>query len=146
MKPGERRGWLSVSPVLVVKSVEAESAFLRTVFQAEVGMLIHGGHGEVQRAEARISNSVLVLQRASATLAVTRSMTRLPMSDVQATIQRALDNGGTTFPLQGFGLGEQDSAAVTDPEGHVWWIVPQDRKPSSEEVQRRLSEQRRQRL
>jgi uncharacterized glyoxalase superfamily protein PhnB len=146
MNSGAREGWVALSSVLVVNSVEEEAAFLKTVFQAEIGMLIRNGQGEAQRAEARIGDSIFLLLRASATLAATHSVTRIPMSKVQATIELAMQNGGASVPVPDSAVEQQGDGAVTDPQGNIWWIAPQDRKPSNEEIQRRLTEQRRDRL
>jgi PhnB protein len=146
MKARARESRVSFSPVLAVKSVEQEATFLRVVFRAEISMLIHDSDGEAQQAEARIGDSMILLQQASPTSGATRSMMRIPMSDVQTALKLALDNGGESVPVAGWALGGHGQAAVRDPEGNIWWIVPQDRKPSNEEIQRRLTEQRRQRL
>ena len=146
MKPSAPEGCDCLSPVLVVRSVEEETAFLQAVFQAKVGMLDHDVQGEAQRAEATISNSTLLLARASATHAATHSVLRIAVHNVQAANRLALENGGESVPLPNQASGEENGAAVSDPQGNIWWIVPRERRPSNEEVQRLLSEQRRQRL
>jgi uncharacterized glyoxalase superfamily protein PhnB len=146
MSPSPQQGSTRISPVLVVASVEEEVAFLQNVFRAEIGMLVHNAQGEAQHAEAAIGDSILFLERATATHPATCSVLRIPMTDVQATRQLAVDYGGETDLWPGSDLQQYGGVAVSDPQGNVWWIVPQDRKPSNEEVQRRLNEQRRQRL
>jgi PhnB protein len=146
MKSGAREDGTSIMPVLIVKRPEKEATFLQAVFQAEIGMLVHNAQGEVQHAEASIGGSSLILERASPMLPATRCAIRISLKNVQVALELALQNGGESVPLPGSGLGEQAEAAVSDPEGNVWWLVPQNRRPSNEEVQRRLLEQRRQRL
>ena len=146
MKRGAHEGRALIFPVLVVQSVENEAAFLQTVFEAQIGMVSHSEGGEVEHAEARIGESVILLQRASTSLGATSSVVRVATKNVQAALELALKNGGETVPLPTSNSPQQAEAAVSDPHGNIWWIVPQDGKPSNEEVQRRLAEQRRHRL
>jgi PhnB protein len=146
MKSGAGEGGVAVIPVLVVEDVEEEATFLQAVFQAKIGMLIHNAQGELQHAEASLGDSVLILERASPALPATRCAMRISIKNEHAVLQAALQNGGESVRVPSSGPGRQAEAAVGDPEGNIWWIVPADRKPSNEEVRRRLIEQRRERL
>jgi PhnB protein len=146
MKSAARAGSASISPVLVVRSVEEELSFLQSAFQAQAGMLVHDTDGATRQAEVTIGDSVLYLQRASQNHPITRSVIRIQMEDVPAAYELALQSGAAAAREPGSMRQEDGLAGVRDPAGNTWWIAPRNRRASNAEIERRLSEQRRQRL
>ncbi len=139
-------GHSTVSPFLVVEDVEKEVAFVKTVFQAEIGEQHRNPEGQVWHAEARIGNSVVMIDRTSKHYQAYGGMLYVWVQDVDAAYKAALaqDAESVSEPKNHF-WGTRE-AGVKDTQGNTWWIARQAEKLSNQEVERRLAEQRRKRL
>ena len=146
MRKPAPKGYSSVSPYLVVAEPERELAFVKAVFAAEIKEELRNGAGEVWHGEARIGESLVMIGRASVEQAAFRSMLYVWVEDVDAAYDTALMQGAQSVAEPANQFYGNREAGVRDPQGNTWWIAHEVEKPSNAEVERRLAQQRRERL
>ena len=139
-------GRSTVSPCLLVENIQDEIHFLETVFGAQVSHRRDSGEGTLWQVEVRLGNVILMIGRSQKENPPAAGMLYIWAEDVDATYARAVEQGATLIS----GPADQPSgvreAGFRDPQGNIWWIGKQVRRPSNREVERRLTEQRRKRL
>jgi PhnB protein len=137
----------TVSPFLVVESIQEELEFLKAVFGADVIEKREEGAGTVWQVEVLLGNATLMIGRGTTHTAPTNGMLYVWTEDVDGTYRRAVDCGATLISAptdQPTGVRE---AGFRDPQGNIWWIGKRVKKRlSNREVEQRLTEQRRKRL
>ncbi len=146
MKFKAPQGYSTVSPLLRVESIESELEFLHQAFDAEVITRVRDADGGILYAEIRIGDSIVMLDHGRRTQAANRGMVYVWTDNVEETYRRALTSGASHLEEpadQPYGIRE---AGVKDPEGNTWWIGKEKEKPSTKEIERRLTDQRRARM
>jgi PhnB protein len=139
-------GYSSVCVVLVVEGVEKQIEFLENVFDAEVKKQIREGDGTIRYAEARIGDSIIMLERAGVEQPASRSTSQVWVKDVEAVYQRAVQEGAESVDKPpALSLG-RPQAVIRDPQGNTWRIAQASKKLSSRQVEKLLTDQRRSRL
>jgi uncharacterized glyoxalase superfamily protein PhnB len=146
VKNAAPEGYSSVSPYLTVDSVEKELEFLQAVFGAESKQQLHNARGDIWHAEARIGDTIVMLERVRKDSPASQSMLYLWTDDVDAAYQRALKNEAVSVQEPGDQFYGNREAGIKDPQGNTWWIAREIQKLSNQEIERRLAEQRKQRL
>jgi PhnB protein len=139
-------GYHSVSVFLMLESIEQEIEFVRKVFDARISGEVRGPNGSLRYAEARIGNSLIMMDKARTGHPATRSMLHVWTDDVKGLHARALEAGATSIEEptdQTYGNRE---AGIQDRQGNTWWIAQRIEKLSNQEVERRVAEQRRRRM
>jgi PhnB protein len=134
-------GLHTVTPYLVVESVDQLIDFVKAAFGAKE-VLRHKGPGRAtMHAEVKIGDSRVMLGQASERAKPTPSMLYLYVNDVDATYKQAIRAGGTSImePVDMF-YGDR-SGAVSDPVGIQWWIATHIEDVSDEEVAHRMQAQ-----
>lgn len=146
MKSGAPQGHGNVSPYLIVDSVEKELEFLQAVFGAKTQKQLHNTRGDIWHAEALIGDTIVMLERARKDSPAGQSMLYIWTDDVDTAYKRALQNGAASVqePQDQF-YGNRE-AGIKDPYGNTWWIAHELEKLSNQEIERRLAEQRKERL
>ncbi|HZQ07649.1 MAG TPA: VOC family protein [Anaerolineae bacterium] len=133
-------GYSTVSPYLMVESVEKQLEFLKNVFEAEITEVLRNPEGHVWHGEARIGDTLVMMGRAQKEYPAISSMLYVFTENVDQVYQRALDQGATSInePKDQF-YGNRE-AGVRDPQGNIWWIAHEIEKVSDDEAERRLVE------
>ena len=134
-------GLHTVTPYLVVESVDQLIDFVKAAFGAKEVLRHKGPGGATMHAEVKIGDSRVMLGQASERAKPTPSMLYLYVNDVDATYKQAIRAGGTSImePVDMF-YGDR-SGAVSDPVDIQWWIATHIEDVSDEEVARRLQSQ-----
>jgi PhnB protein len=139
-------GLAAITPYLSVKNAEAAIAFYKNVFGAkEVGRLVMQPGSQIGHAELTIGNATLYLaeenpawgNKSPATVGGSPVTIALRVSDVDATVRRAVEAGATALePVKDQFYGER-AGSLVDPFGHRWHISTHIEDVSFEEMQRR---------
>ena len=139
-------GRSTVSPCLLVADIQEELQFLRAVFGAEVVGQRAETEGTVWNVEMRLGNAMLLIGRNHKDNMPSAGMLYVWTEDVEATYARALAAGATLISAPTNTPSGIREAGFQDPQGNIWWIGKRVGRLSNREVERRLTEQRRQRL
>ena len=124
-------GFHSLNAYLAVDDAAAAIEFYKRAFGANERSRIPGPDGKIGHAELEIGDSVVMLAdpfpessyAAPKQLGGTSVGLLLYTEDVDATVQKATDAGGTiSMPVQDMFWGDR-FGQVTDPFGHVWQIA-----------------------
>ena len=128
-----RPGFHTVTPYLIVRSLETYLAFLQQAFGATEHFRTTGSAGG-QHVEVRIGDSMIMLgagerRPEQATLPV---MLFLYLEDVDAVYQAALAAGATTLlePTDG-AFGEPRGAGIKDMVGNEWYFANWTERPNA---------------
>lgn len=146
MKSAAGPGGSTVSPCLLVDDIEEQLKFLGVVFGARVHRRGDKVESTVWQVEAELGNAVLRIGRSHEGNARAASMLYVWTDDVDRTFDRAVKAGATLISEPTDRPGGQREAGFKDPQGNIWWIGMQARKLSNREVERKLADQRKQRL
>ena len=132
--------------MLQVEGITKELEFLKEAFEAETITEVRDENGDVIYGEARIGDSVVMLDRGRGEPAATPGRIYFWTDDVNKAYQRALKSGAAAVEEpadQPYGIRE---ARVRDPEGNTWWLGQEKQRLTTGEVERKLMEQRKSRL
>jgi len=138
-------GYRSVTPYLIVKGAARAIEFYQRAFGAKELMRLDGPKGRIGHAEVMIGDSRIMLADEHPEMGAFAPQLegRQPISlyvyvsDVDATIGRAIEAGGElTEPVQDKFYGDR-SGAFTDPFGHSWYVSTHIEDVSPDEMKRR---------
>lgn len=131
-------GYPRVIPYLIVPDARRQIDFLTDVFGATLLQRHETPDGDVQHAEVRIGESMIMIGGAGGQWSPIPAAIHLYTEQVDATYQRALDAGATpvTAPTDQF-YGDR-SATVKDVNGNTWFITTHVEDVSAEEISRRV--------
>ena len=124
-------GYHSVTPYLTVDDAAAAIEYYTKVFGAKESVRMDGPDGKIGHAELEIGDSVVMLAdptpsssaRPPSELGGTTSVIFMFVEDVDTTVLRAVDAGGTlTRPVEDMFWGDR-TGQVVDPFGHQWMIA-----------------------
>ena len=127
MKPAAR-GSSTVSPCLMVESINDELRFLKAVFGAQVGRQQGGDERTLWQVEVRLGDATLMIGRTNKLNPQSAGMLYVWTGDVDATYARAMKAGATLISAptdQPSGVRE---AGFKDPQGQIWWLGERVRK------------------
>jgi PhnB protein len=127
-----------VIPYLIVPDARRQIDFLTGVFGATLIQRHDTPAGDVQHAEVRIGESMIMIGSAGGQWAPVPAAINLYTENVDTTYQRALAAGATsvTAPTDQF-YGDR-SATVKDMNGNTWFITTHVEDVSAEEISRRF--------
>ncbi len=116
--------YATVDPWVISRDTDAEIRFLATVFGAAEtpGSRMLDEDGLIGHVEVDLGGSVIMLFDAKQDWPSTPAHLRVYVSDVAATVTKAVAAGArvvTEPTLLAFG---QRVARVRDPQGHLWWL------------------------
>lgn len=134
-------GYTTVSPHLVVDSIEKEVHFLKNVFQAEV-LEEFKPQGEVIHATVRIGDTSIMIGKSSKDFPAIQSMNYIFVVNADETYQQALKYGATSLiePVDEF-FGHR-RGGFKDPQENTWWVAKFIKKVSPDEMQKMFTERR----
>jgi PhnB protein len=133
-------GYHTVTPYLTLDNPEAAMDFLKQAFDAQETYAMRDDKGQVQHAEIKVGNSMLMLGRARDQWKSRPGNFYIYVEDVDAVYKRAIAAGATSLgePADQF-YGDRHGG-VTDSEGNNWWIATHIEDVPSEEMDRRARE------
>jgi PhnB protein len=133
-------GYHTVTPYLTLDNPEAAMDFLKRAFDGQETYAMRDDKGQVQHAEMRVGNSMLMLGRARDQWKSRPGNFYIYVEDVDAVYKRAIGAGATSIgePADQF-YGDRHGG-VTDSEGNNWWIATHIEDVSPEDLDRRARE------
>jgi PhnB protein len=134
-----------VTPYLAVDDAAQAIKYYAKAFDAKERGRMSGPDGKIAHAELEIGDSLLMLAddfpqfatRPPAELGGTSASIMLYVEDVDAVVQRAVDEGGTITTEVADQFWGDRFGAVTDPFGHVWTIATRVEDVPPEEMAER---------
>ncbi|MGW2161018.1 VOC family protein [Nonomuraea sp. NPDC001699] len=133
-------GYTSVTPWIISRDTAGLIDWLKAAFDAvELGRMA-GPEGEVQHAEVRIGDAVVMMFDARPEWPATPGFLRLFVPDAEAVHRRAVEAGGTSVTDVTHLFFGDLVGRVRDPWGNLWWIQTHVEDVSAEEAQRRLTD------
>jgi PhnB protein len=140
-------GYHNVTPYLFVRSAARAIDFYMTVFGATEIVRMAGSNGKVLHAELRIGDSIVMLADESPQTGVMSPQTiggysvglHLYVENVEAVIQKAVDNGAKLLrPIKNQFYGDR-SGSLLDPFGHMWSVATHVEDVSPDELRKRMT-------
>jgi PhnB protein len=132
-------GYGTVTPFVIVKGAAEFIDYTKQAFDAvELGRV--GEDGAIGHAEVRIGDSVVMLFDGKPHWPATPAFLRLYVEDVDATIRRAVEAGGTIITEPTDMLWGDRAGRVRDPFGNLWWVMTHVEDVAPEEEARRWSD------
>jgi PhnB protein len=138
-------GFHAITPALTIKNAPQAIEWYKKVFGAKEVMRLIDQDGNIAHAELRLADSRIMLgeenpdyNKGPDTLCGTPVVMNYYVRDVDAVVNRAVDEGATIiFPVNNQFYGDR-SGRIQDPFGHVWIISTHMEKMTIEEMQRRF--------
>ena len=140
-------GYHSVTPYLFVRSAASAIDFYKNVFGATEVVRMAGSNGKIMHAELRIGDSIVMLADENPSTGVMSPQTiggfsvglHLYVENVDAVIQKSVDNGAKLLrPIRNQFYGDR-SGSVLDPFGHMWSVATHVEDVSPEEMRKRMT-------
>lgn len=113
----------TVSPYLIVDGADRTIEFLTTVFDAELIFRMADASGNVQHAEVRIDDTVLMLVDGMEGWPSRPAHVYVYVPDVDATYQRAIEAGAESLQEPAKRDDPDRRCCVKDAGGTTWWIA-----------------------
>ena len=141
-------GYHAVTPYLIVAGAARAIDFYRSVFGATEQMRIEGPGGSIGHAELRIGDSVVMLadevpalgHKGPKAYGGTAVSLMLYVTDVDATVKRALAAGSKELrAVQDQFYGDR-SGTLEDPFGHCWTVSTHTEDVLPDEMSRRAEQ------
>ncbi|TDC21339.1 VOC family protein [Kribbella albertanoniae] len=116
-------GKSTVTPYIVVRGAEQFLAFVEQTFDVRASGRFPNPDGTIGHAEITVGESVLMTFDAQPDWPVTPSFLSVYIEDVDATLARAVEAGGTVVTeLMESGITGDRGCRVKDPVGNIWWL------------------------
>jgi PhnB protein len=140
-------GYHNVTPYLFVRSAASAIDFYKGVFGATEMVRMAGPNGKIMHAELKIGDSIVMLADENPQTAMMSPQTvggfsvglHLYMENVDAVIQKALENGAKALrPIKNQFYGDR-SGSLLDPFGHLWTVSTHVEDVSPEEMSKRMT-------
>lgn len=129
----------TITPSIVVENPAPVIEFLTNVLGATERMRMDMPDGSLGHAEFQIGDSVLMLGQASETNPGATCALYVYVEDVDATHDRAVVAGATSFMAPEDQFYGDRVGAVRDPFGNTWTFATQVEEVSPEEMARRMA-------
>ncbi len=134
-------GFHTITPNIVVRSVDDALAFFKSAFDAVEVMRLTLPDGKVVHCELKFGDSRLNLGEAMEGWPEHTLLAQLHVADSDAVFARAVAAGARELmPMTDMFFGSREGRVV-DPFGNTWTIATRTEKVSPEEMQRRLDAQ-----
>ena len=140
-------GYHNVTPYLFVRTAASAIDFYKNVFGATEMVRMAGPNGKIMHAELKIGDSIAMLADENPQTAMMSPQTvggfsvglHLYMENVDAVIQKALENGAKALrPIKNQFYGDR-SGSLLDPFGHLWTVSTHIEDVSPEEMSKRMT-------
>lgn len=141
-------GYEAPIPYLIVQGAAAAIDYYKKAFGATELMRMAGPDGKIGHADLVIGGGHVMLadespqvnQRGPKSIGGTPVSLCVYVDDVDAVVQRALAAGGTlTRPVADQFYGDR-TGGLTDPFGHLWFVMTHVEDVSEEEMKKRAAE------
>jgi PhnB protein len=140
-------GYRSVTPYLFVRSAALAIDFYKNVFGAKEKMRMPGSDGRIMHAEIEIGDSIVMLADEHPQSGVMSPQTvggysvglHLYVEDVDAVVQKAVQNGAKALRLIKNQFYGDRSGSILDPFGHMWSVATHVEDVSPEEMRKRMN-------
>ncbi len=116
-------GYHSITPYFTVADADRLIAFMLTVFDGHLVKEDRTEDGRVRHARVRIGDSIVMLNEAGGDYAANESQMHLYVRDVDATFQRALEEGASAVMEPNVRPHGDRMAGFRDPCANTWWIA-----------------------
>jgi PhnB protein len=133
-------GYQTVTPYLTLEHPEAAMEFLKKVFDGKETYAMRDDKGQVQHAEMKVGNSMLMFGRAHGEWHARPGNFYLYVEDCDALYKKALTAGAKSLAEPADQFYGDRHGGVTDAEGNNWWVATHIEDVSAEEVNRRARE------
>jgi PhnB protein len=134
-------GFHTVTPYLVVDSVERHITFLKAAFDAKERFSHKGPEGKIAHAEVTIGDSIVMIGGARGDWKAIPAMIYLYVPDCDATFKRAIAAGAKSMQEPADQFYGDRNGMLTDPCGVQWGIATHKEDVSAEETARRMKAQ-----
>lgn len=141
------KGYHSITPYLILKGAAQGIEFYKKAFGATECMRMPGTDGRIGHAELKFGDSVVMMAdespqmnaRSPLTLSGTPVSILLYVTDVDATVKKAVAAGAQlTSPVENKFYGDR-MGTLTDPYGHIWHVATHVEDVSPEEMSKRMA-------
>jgi len=146
---GQRKGFHTITPGLVVKGADKAIEFYKKAFGAEESERMNGPDGKsVMHAELRIGDSLFFVGDEAPDMGAlspqsiggTPCTIHLYVTDADAVFKRAVAAGAQVkMPMEDMFWGDR-YGKVTDPFGHVWGVATPKEDLTPDEMRQRTKE------
>ena len=133
-------GFSTISPYLMVDSVEKELDFLTNVFGAKFREPLKTPDGDIVHVVGFISEVAVMIGKTRPGLPLVTSMNYVFTDDVDETYNKALSLGAKSImaPVdQFYGFRE---CGILDPQDNQWWIAKKFEHVNPEDIIRKIDE------
>jgi PhnB protein len=134
-------GFHTVTPYLIVESVDRLVDFLKTAFDAKERFRHGGPDGKTSHAEVTIGDSIVMIGGARGDWKPIPTMIYLYVNDCDATFKRAIAAGAKSLQEPADQFYGDRNGGLADPSGVQWWIATHKEDVSPEEMARRVKSQ-----
>lgn len=132
-------GYNTITPYLVSRDANALVTFITEAFSATVLEEIRNAEGQINHAELRIGNSMIMVG-GKPDAEESNAMLYLYVEDVDKQYQQALEAGAVTImPPTNMFYGDRN-AGVKDAMGNKWWIATRIENLTQDELSKRAKE------
>jgi PhnB protein len=140
------KGYNSVTAYLIAQDADSAIAYYRAVFGAKEEMRMPAPGGKIGHAELKIGDSKIMLADEFPEMNAhgprhhngSPVTIMLYVKDVDATVAKAVAQGGKVVREVKTQFYGDRSGAVEDPEGHIWHISTHVEDVTPKEVKRRM--------
>lgn len=133
-------GYSRVSPYLLTENADAVVKFILDTFDAQDRGTMRGPEGAVMHAEVKIGDTVIMVSDSMPGYPPMRTMVHVYVKDSDATVKKAVANGGVEVGAVETRFYGDRAGEVKDPGGNSWWISTRVEDVSEEEMERRMKE------
>ena len=133
-------GYHTVTPYLTLDNPGAVIDFLKKAFGAQETFAMRDDKGNVQHAEVKVGNSMLMLGAAHDQYKARPGNFYLYVDDCDASYKKALAAGAKSLSEPADQFYGDRHGGVTDSEGNNWWVATHTEDVSPEELSRRAKE------
>jgi uncharacterized glyoxalase superfamily protein PhnB len=133
-------GYHTVTPYLTLNNPGAVIDFLKKAFDAQETFAMRDDKGNVQHAEVKIGDSIVMLGAAHDQWKARPSNFYLYVEDVDAMYKKAIAAGGKSISEPATQFYGDRHGGVEDSEGNNWWVATHVEDVSPQELERRAKE------
>lgn len=133
-------GYHTVTPYLTVNDPGAVIDFLKKAFDAQETFAMRDDKGNVQHAEVKIGDSMVMLGGAHDQWKARPSNFYLYVEDVDAVYKKAVAAGGKSVSEPATQFYGDRHGGVEDSQGNNWWVATHVEDVPPQELERRAKE------
>ena len=141
MKPSSTpEEFSTLSPHLMVDSIEEQIDFLKEIFDASILDEFRAKSGKIIHATLKVGETTIMIGLSRGDFPAITSMNYIFVDDADKIYRRALEFGATSVIAPEDQFFGHRQGAVKDSQGNIWWIAKFLRKVSPEELSKFMPE------